>query len=361
MSCGASVLNPDDLVEVERENGAAETGTIIHALAEDIVAKGGTELRHHEVRLRELDGGFERAIELLPKIERVWRVAQPSFIEPVLEAYFESDLGSGITITGHIDIHEAFVDHALVLDWKTGRQRVEHYHQVMGYAFLVWDSMGRPEDYVIYPTVVYVEDGEQGIEKIKGVTPSDLEEWAAQVVAKAKDTRYVTSEKCVHCPLANSCPAHAQKRATAVSVISGGAGSDLRQMEDRAEVINKLKIVEDAVKQFKADLKADVKANGPIDLGDGTEYRIEEKPYESLNAAKALPSLGEHGLTSQEVLKATKFSLPQLRKAVYNRAVKGDKSVAVDRLNEDLVAKKALFQSTTSQMWRRKSSKKIDG
>ncbi len=352
-------MNPDDLLEVERYNPAAECGTIIHALAEDIVTKGHCELRHHEIRLKEIDG-LDRAIELLPKIERVWNLAKPSFIKPILEEYLEAEIAPGIIITGHIDINEAFDTHAFILDWKSGRQRVDHYHQVMAYAFLVWEKMGRPEDYEFYLTVAYVEDAEYGLEAMPVITPQDLAEWAQTVVDKLKDLRYVTSEKCVHCVLANSCEAHAQKKANAVAVIAGTAASDLRVHDDRADIINKLKIVEDAVKTFRSDLKAEVAANGPMDLGDGTQYQIEEKQIEVLDSRRARPIFTEHGLTPTEVSRATKYSLPQIRKTLYSRAVKGDKAQSVERMDEALREAKALFSSTSSQLWRRAIKKKKD-
>lgn len=353
MTCANSVMNPDELTEVETENGAAETGTIIHALSEDVVRHGHCNLRHHQIRLKEIDG-LERAIELLPKIERVWKLAAPVFVEPILEEYLEAEVAPGIFITGHIDIHEAFPKHAFILDWKTGRQRVEHYHQVMGYAFLVWEKMGRPDDYEFYLTVAYVEEAEHGLEKMPVITPADLAEWAFELAKQVKNLRYVTSEKCVHCPLANSCKAHRLKQESAVRVISGDAGGQIRHMENRADVINRLKIVEDAVKTFRAQLKADVQKNGPIDLGDGTQYQIEEKKQEAVDTPRALNVLGEHGLTADDVAKSLKISLPQIRKLVYSRAVKGDKAESVARLDEALVNAKALFQTTSSQLWRRK-------
>jgi hypothetical protein len=226
----------------------------------------------------------------------------------------------------------------------------------MGYAFLVWEKMGRPETYEFYLTVAYVEEAEHGLEKMPMITPADLREWAIAVAEKLKDTRYVTSEKCVHCPLANSCPAHRQKQESAVRVISG-TGGQIRHMEDRADVINRLKIVEDAVKTFRAQLKAEVQKNGPIDLGDGTQYQIEEKRNEVVNTPRALNVLGEHGLDATDVADALKLSLPQIRKTVYSRAVKGDKAESVARLDAALVKAKALFQSTSSQLWRRKIQK----
>jgi hypothetical protein len=352
MTCPNSVLNPDYLQEVETENGAAETGTIIHALAEDIVTKGHCELAHHEIRLKEIEG-LERAIELLPKIERVWKLAKPVFIEPILEEYLEAKISTGITITGHIDIFEAFDTHAFILDWKTGRQRVDHYHQVMGYAYLVWAKMGYPLEYEFYMTVAYVEEGENGLEKMPMITPTDLQEWALTVQARLKRQQYVTSEKCVHCPLANECQAHRLKQESAVRVISG-TGGEIRHMPNRADTINRLKIVEDAVKNFRAQLKAEVQANGPLDLGDGTHYVIEEKQQESLDANRALKVLRDHGLTGDDIIGSMKLSLPYLRKIVYSRAITGDKAESVSRLDAALLKIRALVQYKTNQLWRRK-------
>lgn len=364
MSCPNSVLNPDELLEVEQEFEAAETGTLIHRLAEDYVLEGNDDIDFYADRLRMLDG-YDRAHELFPNIKKTWGLASEVFEEPKLEQYLQADLSSDLRITGHIDVSEAFDDVAYVLDWKTGRVRDDHYHQMSGYAYLIWRDRfeGEPRcerhlEYVVHCTVCYCDDG--SLYKYS-FTGKQLHDWANDVLAQAQNTRYVYNKRCVYCPLATKCEGYKAKVTAAVGTVTATEAVDLlRDMSDdeRADALQKLKIVENAVRSFRSALKDDVRANGPMPTGDGREYVIKKQTKRELNPARALPILNEH-LTSKEVYDATSISLPKAVAAVKKRADCGLKTEAAEHLVTDLTRAKAIFTHSVERLEVSKEVKKI--
>lgn len=366
MSCSNSVTNPDYLLSVEQEFEAAETGTLIHRLAEAYIKEGVDNVDHYADRLRMLDG-YDRAHELFPNIQRVWKLARGTFKEPKIERYLESPIGMGpnedVVITGHIDVSEIGEDAAYVLDWKTGRVRDDHYHQMAGYAYLVYaarcaSALGPVNDYVVYCTVCYADDG--SFYKYS-FTADQLNEWGDDVVAQVENQRYVYNKRCVYCPLSTTCEAYQAKARTAVATIMGEtAVSLLRDMpnKDRAEVLQKLKIVETAVKNFRSELKADVKVNGPLPTGDGREYVIKRTRNRHLNTSKALTVLNNH-LTDAEIFDCTSIGLAKAEASVKKRADKGMKTAAAQALNDDLHKAGAVFYTEVDRMETRKITKEI--
>ena len=361
MSCSNAELNPDDLLAVETEFDAAETGTLIHRLAEAYITDGSDDIDHYADRLRMLDG-YERAQELFPNIQRVWALAQKAFQEPELEAYYKAVLAETAThrfmITGHIDVSEIFDGVAYILDWKTGRVRDDHYHQMAGYAYLVWTEAGCEDDYVIHCTVCYADDG--SLYKYS-FTGKQLREWAKDVVDQLSRPRYVYNKRCVYCPLSTKCEAYQSKVTTAVATVTGAdAATMLRDMsdEDRADALQKLKIVENAAKSFRTALKDDVKANGPMDTGDGREFVIKTTKTRKLNTAKALPVLQEH-LTDAEVFDCASLSVAKAEACVKKRAAKGTKVAAAAALGKGLRDAGAVFYTEQSRLECQKKTEKL--
>jgi len=361
MSCANTVLNPDILMRIEKEFEAAEVGTLIHRLAEDYILTGEADPNKYKERLTELDG-LDRAFELMPHIKHVWDRTAQVIDEPAVEQYLEARInpddhapGAEIIITGHIDVNQIKGDTAYILDWKTGRVRDDHYHQVAGYAYLIWYN--NPGLTTVHATVCYAEDG--GLYRYT-FTSEQLIEWARDVTEQASNQRYVVNRRCVNCPLSRDCEAFGKYRSTAVATVTNTSAPSLRDMseEDRAAAIIKLKVVEDAVKDFRAMIKDDVRANGPMDTGDGREFKIVTSSTRKLNTGRALDPLEQH-VTPKELLDASTISLPQLEKAVSKRADKGNKAQAIADMVADLDTAKAIFTVKSERLECRKKPKQI--
>jgi CRISPR/Cas system-associated exonuclease Cas4 (RecB family) len=202
MTCTNAVLNPDQLQRIETENETSLLGTLVHGLSENLVKLGSYDILTLKQRLNEED--YERAHLLMHNFLGIWREASQYMIEPQTELALEAEL-SHFHLTGNIDAVSFNSDKTFILDYKTGRQHEDHYHQMAGYAYLAWAKQGKPTPHVVYVTTVYLED--------KAVTPytftaEDLVAWEKEVAKQLMQQRYTAGRKCAFCTLQDSCPAY---------------------------------------------------------------------------------------------------------------------------------------------------------
>jgi hypothetical protein len=206
MTCAPAVLNPDNIPAVEQEWEASLSGTLGHALAESVVKNGTFDLEAAKKQMPEEE--YARTERLFNNFLDIWREAGAYMKNPVTEWEFRVEL-SHVTLTGHIDIHSVEKRRAFVMDYKTGRQHENHYHQMAAYAYGVWEAAGQADDYTVYVTAVYLED--------KTVQPytftaETLRAWEALVATQVQNLRYVAGRKCATCPPVWSVPGGASVR-----------------------------------------------------------------------------------------------------------------------------------------------------
>jgi hypothetical protein len=349
MVCTPSVIHPDGFLPVEGENETALLGTLVHALCESVVATGEYDVK--PLRQQLSDNDYARAMMLFNNFIDVWTEARKFILEPEVETYHEADIGGGIAITGHMDVHQRYSDRAYVIDYKTGRQHENHYHQMAGYAFLCWDMAGRPQKYVVYVTAVYLEDKTtQGYE----FSPDSLNQWAAGVVAKVADTRFVVGRKCSFCGIQGSCPAY--------RVYVGGAIAALTDRpydrpvweelapEQRGALADSMYVVEKAIDRAKFGLRHAVRAAGSLDLGGGNQYELVEQSERGVDADKARAVLAK---LVPEWHSHARFRLDDLLTAYAKQAPRGEKGKYKKALLDKLADAGAIITAKSTKMYRR--------
>lgn len=328
MACSNSVTNPDEVLPVEWMNEAAELGTLIHSLAESYVKTGEYDLQGLKGRITPAD--YTRASDLMANLKDFWNQASGAMGENVeTERYIEANTGS-MVLTGHIDLSSIIPNksgtvNAFGVDYKTGRIVDNHYHQVAGYAYLLWSAAGRPKKFKCYFTIVYLED----LSKFRYIfDTARLKSWEEEVNAQLEDGRYTINRHCAYCPIRSGCPAVEQVTTHALSVFGKKLVTDMRKMsnEDRAEVFLKVKIAESELTRFKMMLKGDVKARGPLDTGDGRVYSMDSRNYRVTNLSKALPVLDDH--LGDDMWSCMSFNYTDAADLVYSKAKRGGKGKA---------------------------------
>jgi CRISPR/Cas system-associated exonuclease Cas4 (RecB family) len=350
MACNPAVLNPDRLASIETENETSLLGNLVHDVCENLVATGEITLAPLKQRLSEAD--FDRASVLTSNFLAVWREAKKVMLNPVLEAAFSVDLGGAI-ITGHIDNYHLDPLRAFILDYKTGRQHEDHYHQMAAYAFGVWDTAGRPENFTIYVTVVYLEDNTV---KPYEFTPSLLLAWAEEINEQVKNSRYTVGRKCAFCTLQDTCPAWSVYGRNARQMLLAADKQlpawDNLTPEDRGDIVDALYVLDKAKDRVRLNLRNNVQSKGPMDLGHGKEYVLLEQEEKQLNLAKALPIL-EKRIGKGNVSSLSKMPLDSALAAYAGKAAKGKKTVARNELFAELDAAGAIVRVATTKLWRR--------
>lgn len=333
MACVNSVMNPDDLLPVERHWEASDFGTAVHKLASDYVMTRAYDLE--ELRGRFPDADVDRGAQMMSYVmefagQLFDLVGATSGLSTSGTLTCEREVSAkldGIILLGHVDIvvlPEEKGEPLRIVDWKTGRLKENHYHQMMGYAVCMWLMRGRI-DKLVEVAVVYLEDGDV---TMYAFTPTQMTGWIKEVEGKAKERRYVVNDKCVNCPLYTACPAYEQVRKTALTVL-GQPPKKIRKMNDkeRAKLFLQLKTVDRSHGILRGALKDEARRNGPIPTGDGREYAVVEREERELDSAIAVPILLKH-LTEEELFSAMHIPLTDVVNAATKRAKPGQKSKA---------------------------------
>lgn len=348
MSCSNATLNPDNLQAVETENESTLVGHLIHKQAENMVMTGAFDLAGVKQRVSESD--FGRANLLFNNFLDVWKEAKDYMHDPKVEWGFSVELAN-VTLTGHLDVLSVEAKRAFILDYKTGRQHEDHYHQMAGYAFGAWDSAGRPDNFTVFVTTVYLED--------KTVTPyvftaDGLREWASEVESQVGQARYTAGRKCAFCSLQGSCPAYRTFATGSLAVLNNEVAVAWEDMtaDERGELVDRMYVVEKAIDRIKLSLRNLVKGKGSVDIGHGKEYVLVDQEEKQVDAEKALPILLE-AIGQGGFIRSAKIPLDAILAAVAARAPRGTKMVARKELFDKLDAAKAIVRVKATRMFRR--------
>jgi hypothetical protein len=358
MTCTNSVIHPEGMIPVEGDNETARLGTMVHALAESVVRTGEYDLT--PLRNELSDSDFARAMMLTANWLDVWSRIKPFMTDPVVEKYLECTVqykGEPVTLTGHIDVHQAYSDRAFIVDYKTGRQHENHYHQMAGYAYLVWADQGYPADYTLYVTAVYLEDKTT---QSYTFTADSINAWSLELLAKVEDRRFVVGRKCAFCLVQGSCEAYRSYVGGSIAALSA-APHDLKQWEemdavDRGELADRMYVVEKAIERAKLGLRQSVRKRGSLDMGKGYQYELVESEERGVNASKAVKVL-KRNLPDWE--KHARFRLDDILVAYTRNVPRGEKGRAKAALLAELEKAGAIFTAKSTKMYRRPKNEKV--
>jgi CRISPR/Cas system-associated exonuclease Cas4 (RecB family) len=354
MTCSNAVLNPDGLDRAETFIEPAVLGNLVHAECERLVKTGGWDPDSLRQRLSKPD--FERAWHLFQNFLDVYREAAKYMTSPVTELGLQAEL-SHVHLTGHIDLSHMEAKRAFVIDYKTGRQHEDHFHQMAGYAFLIWDHAGRPMEYTVYVSAVYLED-----KSVHSYTfnPESLLEWEKELAHQVTQPRYSVSRKCANCSLADSCPAYLTyakgARAMLLDTLEGTPTWDDLTAEERGRIVDQMYLLEKAIDRVKQSLRNRVRRGGPLDVGDGKEYTLVPTDIKRVKPEVALPILQQRIGQNEDLLATLEISLDQALAAFATKAAKGKKASARRDLLQELDDAGAIERITTERMFRRPKS-----
>lgn len=359
MTCGNAVLNPEGLQSLEYAfDTASGVGTMIHAAAEQLVNTGSYDLEPLKQRLSAED--FDRAGKLMRNFVSIWGEAKSIMTHPKTEAFLEADVAGLVTLTGHIDLLSMLQDRAYILDYKAGRQHEDHYQQMAGYAFLVWDRAGRPQKYSVDVSVVYLED--KSVHPYR-FTAESLQSWQAEVATQIQTVRYTVSRKCAGCPLQHACPAYRQFMASTASVFNDDMTVPQKSWEqmdpaERGQLMDRIYVIEKAIDRAKLGMRNLVKQKGSVDIGGGKEMILIEEQNQFLDSRRSLPVLKER-LPKGEIEKIMRLPLDEVLGAFAKRAAKGQKIKARQALLDELDAAGAVVRYGSTRMWRRPKGERV--
>ncbi len=351
MTCSNSVLNPHSLPTVETENETALLGNLVHDICQEIVETGALNISALKQRLSEPD--YDRASMLTSNFLTLWREASKYMTNPQTEGFFSVEL-SHATVTGHIDCYHLDPARAFILDYKTGRQHEDHYHQMAAYAYGVWAKADRPEKFTVYVSVVYLEDNSV---KPYEFTPEILRKWEKEVAAQMMQVRYTVGRKCAFCTIQDSCPAYRVFATNAMQAIQNNTEDTVPSWaslsaEEKGEIVDTMYVLNKGLDRVRLSLRNHVASKGPMDLGAGKEYVILKQEEKQLDLAKALPVL-EKRIGKGNIASLSRMPLDSALTAFAVKAAKGQKTRARNELFQELDAAGAIVRVSTEKLWRR--------
>lgn len=360
MVCSTSVLNPQSWTEVETEVEAASLGTDLHLVFQQIVETGEYTVESLKEKYPKEHG---RINQLVSNFLALWIDAREVMTAPECEVSHQCTIATTdaveLVLTGHIDLSQTEAGEALILDYKTGRSHENHYHQVAGYAFLLWDRTGRPENFTVKATVVYLEDN--SIQNYAW-TAQDLMAWAAEVALKVADSRLTVSRKCGYCRISSSCPAYAAFTKQAIGFFmeddtqAGKVPWTEMLAEERGALLDKLYVVKRGIDRTELSLKGAMqnrfKDVTRLDLGKGMVYERTATKVRTVKPDLALPILRKR--FDQELIDdITSLKLDDVLSLYAKFAPKGKKTEVREQTVQMLIDAGAVEIETQERFGRR--------
>lgn len=338
-ACAQSVRKGPTGLRVERSHEGAGAGLAVHELlAAHVLGAVDLDVAHaaaaHDASPAEVGALFAAG-------RRAWDALHdeiPGEIrsEVSLAAEFAADFVSeGFSLTGHPDVLGVDLEfgEATILDWKSGRVDRNHYHQLAGYAALVFAA--HPQVSKAKAAIVWLRSGEREVYAFSRPTIGAwIDRVRAEIVA-ADASAYRVGKQCDHCARAHDCPgatALARRDVAALSSddvaamvkakLEGIAPADLGRLYRQAKSVGAM--AEAVRKLTKERVTA---AGGKMDLGDGEELAIEPQERREIDTARAWPVL-QARLTGEQIAGAVTVGLTAAGDAVAEMAPRGQKQKA---------------------------------
>ena len=343
--CGQS-QHADSDVLVGGDRKAAELGTAVHAWL-------GAKIKEIEncVDPREIAARYgvdcEECENLCWQAWRMWWQLWEWFPDPQTEVHLAAGDWTGTVDVFSIGNYGCFSDgspcpSATVLDWKTGWREGDAIPQLQAYGWLAFQKY--PEVASVYAVIAWVRTGE--VERFLW-TREELEAWHAQTVEtleKEKDV-YRPGPQCGICPRA-ACDAKKNLLILSASWLTmvtrpvTTAWAPPTEPGERgklwADVLWRAKLVEDAVKQARDMVRADVQASGgSLPLPDGQELALVPEIRREIDYATGVKIM-ELYLPDDQIHGCLTVRKTAVEKAVMATAARGTKGKIVQRMLAEL-------------------------
>jgi len=290
-----------------------------------------------------------------------WQQLRPAFPDPMVEQ--EVNVEGDQPLTGHMDVLSYTAEVAAILDWKSGYKQSDFYHQLMGYAQLLFRVSGMQ---TVRCSVVWLR--EQTIETFT-VSRDEGAAWAESLDKQviAWDGVYHPGEHCTFCRRFSSCPARMAMARAAIEEIGGPPLTDLLDVQEiRAHMpavatlyrTGKIALANKVLDRINNLVRLYIKTVGPIPLDATTELALVEEPRDQIDPLKAWPIITKY-LTDVEFAPAVKIGKTALLDAIALKAGKGKGAGAKRQLMEELKAAWAVTNVPVFKMKERPIQKEL--
>jgi hypothetical protein len=313
---------------IEAHNGASDLGNGAHDAMRSIVKDMPVDVEAMALR------HFVDPKELGPLVTfgyKAWDELRDAFPLPETEVEVALPLSDEIHLSGHIDLLSVVLaedaHHGRFIDWKSGRKESsDYYAQMAGYATALILSRGLAD---ATGTVVWLRS--QTIETFR-FTQADALAFVERLGAHVRNGRYRHGEHCAYCPRSHDCPAlvAVTRRDAAMFAMGAEVVDALVQQAPPAVIVDarrRLKVIETFAESFDKACRRRIRAEGPLDSGDGTLLSlVEENGKREVDTEKAWPILQD--MLGDDLASCVTVSAARADEVVAKKAGKGKGAAA---------------------------------
>lgn len=349
-ACPAAALPADP--RVESASAAADLGSADH---EWLAARiGGTGLVPEIEELAKKYGCDLDELEKLCRCSwRAWEQVQEHFPDPMTEVYLESESG---WLSGHADVLSVADGLVRVLDFKTGRQDLDHSAQLKGYCYL---AMLQTNTWRAYGCALGVRE-----QTVDGdyYTWQELKEWADALLQSVVDQPkavYRPGPHCTYCPRSAVCPAKTELLRQSAEAFTSvrPTGTLIWPHADCAQhgaalanLLGHVKLLESACATARDLIRADVAAlGGVVPTGDGRELVLREVATRRIDFKAGWKEI-LRSLTREKLFDALTVSKTKLECAMRDSAPRGQKTAAIKEFLSRLEAAGAIHTTYQTRL-----------
>ena len=369
---------------IARDNRATVLGSAVHDMAADMIERGSYNFQAISSTYALTEAERNDAIILMDYVRQLWTEEMYKYFEAAkVERRVRSkeivapNQPQRFRLSGTMDVvSPAGPNRAIFLDWKTGRIDDGYHHQMNAYAFCLWSEMGKPDDFEITSVVAFLR---QRYYRVVKHTPTKMGRWLDDLYRNVLgNMEYHPGPQCQWCNQFATCQARQALVGGTVDALMRrelvdqaddphGDVAELREGFDLLKKLDKvtkhdpavseavatlhyrLKLVSQLVDDGKELLKTTAKRVGGIPLPNDMSMIVRPMDRQTLDPERALPALREH-LSDQQICKAMKLSLPELKRLKASGAGRGEKKGAINQLVDDLQAASAMKTNVTERL-----------
>ena len=368
--CPQSVLL--DTLSVGRPTSpAAEMGNVCHAALASYISSDSLEIDSFlSASSLDAEAARDEAMMLVSYGTSEWsyggedrKPLSAYFSNPQLEASIEGPTlscsdGNEYRITGTVDCcSPAGIDEAIFLDWKSGYIEDGYQQQMAGYAYLIWNHMGRPVDVTITGITVFLRGRYYNVVKF---TDKTIVEWENNLIHNILPSKeYSPGSSCRFCPVYAACEARSAVVRRTIDDVMGTSTekpdepgwmdrakdllasldesnkSDPAVAELVSDMLFRVRLISQVSDNAKAILKEAITRVGPIPLSDDSVVGLRSVERKKLDPMLALPVL-RRCLSETQLAKAMRLSLPDITNAYASSRPRGKKGAAVEEITQHL-------------------------
>ncbi|MDD4888898.1 MAG: DUF2800 domain-containing protein [Phycisphaerae bacterium] len=315
--CPGSLRPPVDMELVADEEGEdpAAMGTAGHEIMADVAIGDLDELPDVSLYADLFEVDPDDLGMLAGRAMKCWRELKPYMplprrVEETLQAP---------QMVGTPDVWGLYGRTARLVDYKFGRLDLDHREQLAGYAYMICSGFDPGVVETVEAVVVLVREG--AMRKFVW-TPGELRQWRRRLDDEVVqwDGRFHVGGHCRFCPRQFHCPARtAMIQSTIESLVHMEMPTDLTTGAAILDLYGRIKVVSQAVEQFKSYCRQQLEAGRKIDDGNGRSLTLASRGRDAIDARLAWPILSRV-LTEDELAASATINKGRMLEAVAGKA-----------------------------------------